>query len=200
VVRHCWHQRQDRVNQYHPSHGGGGSAGLQQRDHPAHRVAGEYHRAHWHGFDEPVQQGTHGRYARTASLWAGEAVPGEVYREHPAGAGQQRGDRRPVHRRAGQPVDAHECRPGARPAEVEVVDGAIQVNPPRVGPHAQHLHVIAAQVLMSNRPACCRTGKPQRRRHPHAHDRGGQVGNQVTAAAQQAMHGPDSRRGTSPIK
>ena len=92
------HERQRRVDQDQPGHDARSGARLEQGDHSAHRVAHEDHRRPGHGLREAVQQGPVRHHVRAPPARLGQAMPGQVRGEHPAAAGEQRGDRGPVHR------------------------------------------------------------------------------------------------------
>lgn len=92
-VRTDGHKRQGRVDKHQAGDGAWRGARLEQRDHPAHRVAYQDHLAAGHGLDETVQQTPIRRHRRAASAGFGEAVSGEVWGEYAVAAGQQRGDR-----------------------------------------------------------------------------------------------------------
>ena len=144
------------------------------------------------------QQGMHGRYPRATSMRPGQAMPGQVHREHPAGAEKQRGDRRPVHRRA---LPAHgrtppqncrlTCRSrGSEPGRPGQPTARASPRPAPARHRRPGLNQHQAG-LLPHRPAAAPTPPPSPR--PRRPD----TGNQVTAAAQQTVHSPHRRRGTS---
>ena len=123
------HERQRRVEQDEAGHRAGCGRSLPEGDHPAHRIPHEDHRRAGHRPDETVQQGPVGGHVDAAARGPGEAMPGQVGREHPVPAGQQRRDRRPVDRAAFQAVHGHDDRGTRRAAVVEVVHRAAEIDP-----------------------------------------------------------------------
>ena len=110
---------------------------LQDRDHAAHRVAHQDGRALADLGEEPVQQALVCVDRGRAAKGAGPAVAGQVNGHHPAGLGEQRGNRRPVEQGAAESVHAHQQRAITGSTVVDVDTSARPGRPShRPGPRA----------------------------------------------------------------
>ena len=123
-------QGQRRIHQHEPGHSVMALGRLKHRDEAAHRVAHQDRRRTGDLGEEAVQQPLVGLHRGGAGPASGVPEARQVQGHDPAALGQDRGHRRPIDRRATQPVDQHQQGAIRRTAIVEVVHRAIQIRPP----------------------------------------------------------------------
>ena len=126
--------RQRRVHQHQTGHRLGVPRRLHGGDQAAHRVADQDRGRAGDLGQEAVQQLLVGLDRGGVAASLGEAEPGQVEGQHPAGGGEQGGQGRPVDQRAAEPVHADEQRAVGRAAVVDVVHPAAEVGPPGLRP------------------------------------------------------------------
>jgi len=107
-----------------------GPRGLQDRDHPAHRVAHEDHRRAGHLAQEAVEDLDVVVHRRPAVTGLAAAEAGQVEREDAGVRAQQGREEVPVQVRAAQTVHEHHRRRLLGSAEVDVVDRATEIDRP----------------------------------------------------------------------